>query len=92
MICHLHYQQQPCEQCGVNAFLRRVGLLADTPRRYHSVQSFGEIVIDNMFAPWETPFPVTSREQLREECAKRGVYSQYLLDSVHWHAGGRKWF
>jgi hypothetical protein len=92
MICHLHYTTQPCESCAVSALLARAGLLPVSTPRYHSVVSFGEHTLDNMFHPWEKPYPITSREQLRVECEQRGLYSHYLRDSMTFHSGPRRWF
>lgn len=89
MICHLHYAEQPCEQCAVAAVLARAGIA--TPRGFHSVIVFKEGVFEHIYDPWETPVPIDNPETLRAECEKRGVTSHYLRDSLLWRSGARRW-
>ncbi len=77
-----HWSDEPCERCDG---------WRERPIAMPAAQSFGEHVLEHMFHPWETPYPVTSREQLRQECEKREVYSHYLRDSMGWHSGPRRW-
>jgi len=44
--------------------------------------SFLVSTYENMFHPWEKPYEITSREQLRQECIARGVINKGLKEST----------
>lgn len=90
MLCYLHYCPKPCAQCAHDRFLARV-FPPQRIARSTSVISFGEHVYDNIFHPWEKPFPISSPEQLRQECVARGVNSERLQNSMIWRSGETRW-
>ncbi len=92
MICYIHSCAKPCDHCAVAYVLDRAGISLAGPARHHAVHSFGEHTLDNAFSPWEKPYPVTSREELRAMCERQGVYSNYLHESMGWHSGPKRWF
>lgn len=85
-ICHLHYEAAPCKQCAAGVLTRGSDRL-----RLPSIITFKETTFENIYDPWERPRPIDNPETLRQECAKRGVTSHYLRDSLLWRSGERRW-
>lgn len=77
-----HWSDEPCERCDG---------WRDAPVTAPATQTFGETTFEHMFDPWEKPHPVSSREELRQVCERRGVYSHYLRDSIVFPSGPRRW-
>jgi hypothetical protein len=78
-----HWNTEACERCASDA---------ERPLAIPYVQSFNERIYEHMYDPWETPRPISSREELRQECVKRGVFSHDLRDSMVFKSGPTKWF
>lgn len=78
-----HLSTTPCTQCAAD-LAKPIALPA-----YHA---FPETIYEHLFAPGEVMYPISSREQLRQECDRRGVYSKALRDSMHFQHGPTKWF
>jgi hypothetical protein len=77
-----HVMGDPCARCDAQM---------SGPICTPAIQSFPEAIYDNMYHPWETPKPISSREELRQECERRGVYSHSLRDSMHFKSGPTRW-
>lgn len=92
MICHLHYKSAPCDDCAARAFLLRVFPSSVEVANLASpaVITFKPNTWDNIYHPWETPRELDTPQALREECESRGMYSEYLRDSI-WRAPVRRW-
>ena len=90
MICHLHYCTTPCDQCAVEAFLRRVAPREARPSEplvaAPAVITFRPAVFEHMYHPWETPRVIDTPADLLAETAARGVTSEYLRDSLLWRS------
>lgn len=79
-----HMSDEPCEVCDEHR--RRVVIFAP------SVQSFpSDFKNEHAFAVGEPVIPVSSREELRQQCDAKGVESHYLRDSTTWRSGKDRW-
>lgn len=56
-----------------------------------AVITFKPAVFEHMYNAWETPRVIETPQELRAECAKRGVTSEYLRDSLLWRSGPDRW-
>lgn len=77
-----HWSDEPCERCDA---------WRTAPVCAPATQTFTDITLEHMYDPWETPRPISSREELRQECIKRDVTSQYLRDSMLFRSGPTRW-
>lgn len=77
-----HLSDQPCLLCEEDKA---------KPIKMPAVHTFRGGIYEHMFHPWETPYEITSREQLREESIKRGVVSKDLKDSMHFRHNPDRW-
>jgi hypothetical protein len=77
-----HWNTESCDRCDAD-------MLAEP--RTPFIQFFDERTYEHMYDPWETPRPISSREELRVECERRGVYSHDLRDSIVWKSGPTRW-
>jgi len=77
-----HRQDEPCERCEAARARPIAAPLA---------VSFNETVYEHMFTIDEKMYPVSSREQLRQECLKRGMKSDYLENSLTFRGGADRW-
>lgn len=84
-----HLSDEPCTPCDEDK--ARDLALGARPLPRPALQFFGEQVFEHMYDPWETPVPITSPEVLRQEADKRGVYSNYLRDSLIFKSGSTRW-
>lgn len=94
-ICYIHYTQRPCEQCALSAFARRAGVCHPSPSHgltAPAVITFKSATFDNLYHPWETPREITTPAELLHETSSRGMYSEYLRDSLLWRdRPAREW-
>lgn len=84
-----HFSDEACEACEADktdAPTRLGALLAPAVHTFHGGY------FEHMYDPWERVPEITSREQLRQECEKQGVYAKTLQDSMHFAHGPKKWF
>ena len=91
MICYIHSCEKPCDHCAFAYFLRHVfGPPAHSGAS--AVITFKPAIFEHIYDPWETPRVIETPQELRAECAKRGVESHYLRDSLLWHSrAAREW-
>ena len=94
MICLLHYDARPCNQCALDAFTRRVfadDVIGEATIHAPAVIIYKPVVLQHMFHPWETPRAFDSPRELRAETQRRGVTSEYLRDSSLWRSRDPAW-
>jgi hypothetical protein len=72
-----HYHDEPCARCDATR-KRPLG------SRRLAVHRFYEGFYPHITGPLEPEIYITSPEQLRRECRKRGLTSQYLEDREIW--------
>jgi len=77
-----HRKDEPCDHCDAARARPIAAPLAI---------SFGEHVFEHMFTIDEPVRPFTSREELRQECIKRGVTSDYLANTTMFKSGPDRW-
>lgn len=88
MICHLHYcHRDECEALHIeNASISpQNGIGAP------AVITFKPAVFEHIYDQFETPRVIETPAELRRECAKRGVTSEYLANSGIWRSGSDRW-
>lgn len=91
MICYIHACEKPCDHCAHAYFLRQV-FGPPTHSGPAAVITFKPGVFEHIYDPWETPRVIDTPQELRRECAARGVESQYLRDSLLWPSrAAREW-
>ena len=88
MICHLHYcnREECVERHGVAS-----GGMSSCGVASPAVITFKPAVFEHMYSAWETPRVMETPQQLREECNRRGLTSEYLRDSGLWRSGPDRW-
>jgi hypothetical protein len=89
MICHLHYcNRDECEALHTqfsSAQGRSDGIGAP------AVIVFQPAVFEHIYDQFETPRVIETPQELRRECARRGVTSEYLANSGIWRSGPERW-
>lgn len=91
MICHLHYcRREECEERHASPDSTRVELNSGDIGA-PAIITFKPAVFEHIYAPWEKPERIETPQRLREECAKRGVTSEYLHNSLLWRSGPTRW-
>jgi hypothetical protein len=91
MICYIHACEQPCEECAFSHFLYHA--FGPAPRvGAPSVIVFKPGTFDHIYDPWEKPRVIDTPQELRRECAARGVEVGALRDSLLWPSRApREW-
>lgn len=77
-----HRSDEPCPRCD-EAKTRPIAAPLTV--------SFGEMYYEHLFKIDEPVRPITSREELRRECIKRGVKSDYLENTCTFKGGADRW-
>lgn len=81
-----HMSDEPCTACDET---RKRNIISLRPPAIHRFPE--DFKNEHAFHPWELVVPVSSREELRQQCADRGVESHYLRDSSTWRSGRTRW-
>jgi len=81
-----HPSDEPCTLCDEDR--KRAH---NRPIQAPSTWSFMVDTYEHMFHPWERPYEITSRQQLREESIKRGVVSKQLKESTIFKSDPDRW-
>lgn len=77
-----HRSDEPCEKCDA---------ARARPIAAPFAVSFGEQMFEHLFPIDEKVRPITSREELRQECVARGLQAQTLEDSMTFRGGPDRW-
>jgi hypothetical protein len=92
-ICN-HMSDEPCSRCWYQMHGQHGHVQGQQGERIVTplVVSFPEgLVVEHAFDPWDTPRPVSSREELRQLGLRQGVTPHYLRDSMIWRATPDRW-
>lgn len=78
-----HYDDEPCARCIEDR---------QRPISFPAIQRFEPTVYEHLFEAGEPMYPISSRQQLLEECVRRGSTSHLLRDSGIFPDQPKRWF